>query len=608
MSFVFGGNTNLTYEQLQERRKIAEELMNGGYQQPQNWAQGLSNSIGDIAGVIMRKKADAGLAEGRKQATDAFSKIFGGEGSSGGGYGGPAGSAAPRKPSKWEEAAALGLDLGSADGGQDTLVAGWDTGRDAFPTIPTEIKNGIFAGESGGDYDALFGYSNRPGGRFAGTKLTDMTVDEALEFANPSGPYGQHVKGQIGRVATPMGAYQVVGTTLRDAKKGLGLTGSERMTPELQDAIGGWIYANQGTGAWEGYRGPQDSPPTISAQGSYVQKAQATPDMAQLLQLSANPYLSEQQRGIVNLLAQQQMQRMDPAYQLDMDYKRAQLDNLRNPQAKPTISQQDYNFYAEQERKEGRQPLSFNEWKLQTAKAGAPSVSTTVNTGDPVDSRPMADKPDKGYQRRWDEENRTWVDEPIPGSNEARDIAEAEDKKAERARQTAIKMGPTLENLHLNITEVENGGVPVTGLIGALGGMIPGTAQRDFRNRTQQISTRGALDEVQNMRDNSPTGGAVGQLTDSEREAIGLAATGLANSSSAEEYVRNAKNFRKLMLDTAHGAGNWKISRDGQVIVGQAYGADFSEMSLQDLLNVDIMTLDSAGMDAYEGRMKELGL
>lgn len=119
-----------------------------------------------------------------------------------------------------------------------------------------EIRAGIFAGESGGDYNALFGYSNRDGGRYANTRLTDMTLDQALSFADPAGDYGQWVKGQVGRVATPMGAYQVVGTTLRAAKDALGLTGNERMTPELQDKIGQWIYQVQGTGAWEGYRGP----------------------------------------------------------------------------------------------------------------------------------------------------------------------------------------------------------------------------------------------------------------------------------------------------------------------------------------------------------------
>ena len=82
--------------------------------------------------------------------------------------------------------------------------------------------------ESGGDPNALYGYSNRAGGEFAGTDLTNMTLDELLAFSAPSGPYAQSVKSQIGRVATPMGLNQVVGTTLRDAIGGLGLSGQEK--------------------------------------------------------------------------------------------------------------------------------------------------------------------------------------------------------------------------------------------------------------------------------------------------------------------------------------------------------------------------------------------
>jgi hypothetical protein len=124
------------------------------------------------------------------------------------------------------------------------------------PTKWAPIKAGIFAGESGGDYDALFGYSNREGGPFAGTKVTDMTIDEAIAFADPSGPYAQWVKGQIGRVATPMGGFQTVGTTLKDARDRGGFDGSQKMTPQMQDQLGQWIYSQQGTGAWEGYKGP----------------------------------------------------------------------------------------------------------------------------------------------------------------------------------------------------------------------------------------------------------------------------------------------------------------------------------------------------------------
>lgn len=131
-----------------------------------------------------------------------------------------------------------------------------------------QIKPDIFRGESRGDYDALWNYQNRPGGDFENIKITDMTVDEALHFSSSAGSnYGNYVRSSLnkikpgsGRYATPMGAYQVVGSTLKMAKKGLGLSGGEKMTPALQDLIGKYIYDVQGTDAWAGYRGPRYGP------------------------------------------------------------------------------------------------------------------------------------------------------------------------------------------------------------------------------------------------------------------------------------------------------------------------------------------------------------
>ena len=156
------------------------------------------------------------------------------------------------------------------------------------------IKPYIFRGESGGDYNALFNYQNRPGGLFDDVKITDMTVDAALDFAQPRSGYGNYVKmaNPEGVVATPMGAYQVVGTTLRDAKRGLGLRGDELMTPALQDRIGRYIYDTQGTGAWAGYKGP--------AYGPANQKQEAA------------PMLPRQPQAPRGLLEQFGLQRMQP--------------------------------------------------------------------------------------------------------------------------------------------------------------------------------------------------------------------------------------------------------------------------------------------------------
>lgn len=117
----------------------------------------------------------------------------------------------------------------------------------------TLAKTHIFPGESGGDFDALYGYSNRPGGRFAHIKPTQMTVGQMADFTAPGGEYANWVKDQLGYVATPTGGFQVVGTTLRSAIDGLGLDPNTLYDEDTQYAIGEWIYKNQGPGAWEAW-------------------------------------------------------------------------------------------------------------------------------------------------------------------------------------------------------------------------------------------------------------------------------------------------------------------------------------------------------------------
>lgn len=153
---------------------------------------------------------------------------------------------------------------------------------------------------------------------------------------------------------------------------------------------------------------------------------------------------------------------------------------------------------------------------------------------------------------------------PVPGSQADAEAQRLAGKAGESARQQRLKMGTTLENLSLNIDDIESGKA-VLGVSGTALRQIPGSGAADFSERTKQITTRAALDEVQNMRDNSPTGGAVGSLTDGERIALGVAATSLSNSISPDEYRRAAIGFRSLMLDTAHGAGNWSIDDYGRV-------------------------------------------
>jgi hypothetical protein len=341
----------VTPEEVARQRLVSQNFMEDAtsFAPVGHWTQALGRAFNGWASGRLNKIAGKGEEAGLASADEAIAALLAGRG--GAGYaapsftasssGAPAPEAAPQGPEY-----PLGVDAlpqsPTTPGGFSMgtpVAAGVDPALAARYAIPEEVKNGIFAGESGGDYNALFGFQNRPGGKFQDTKLTDMTVDQALQFAAPSGEYGQTVKGQIGRVATPMGAYQIVGTTLKAAKDGLGLTGNEVMTPELQDALGGWILANQGTGAWEGYKGPRDgytpasggavTMSTSGTGGGYGGGGTGGVDIASLLALQKNPWVAKKYGGVVdalmgqqfsrqNALWEQQQKMADPMYQAQL--------------------------------------------------------------------------------------------------------------------------------------------------------------------------------------------------------------------------------------------------------------------------------------------------
>ncbi len=127
--------------------------------------------------------------------------------------------------------------------------------------------------EGAGNYDTLYGHSQREGGRFAGIRPTEMTLEEMMAFQSPSGEYGQWVKGrpEVGRVATPAGRYQIVGTTLRNAVEDMGLDPSRPFDKTTQDLLAGHLaggrLSNAGSMAdkrrqlraeWEGFKHVSD--------------------------------------------------------------------------------------------------------------------------------------------------------------------------------------------------------------------------------------------------------------------------------------------------------------------------------------------------------------
>jgi hypothetical protein len=124
--------------------------------------------------------------------------------------------------------------------------------------------------ESGGaadQYDTLYGHRNRENG----VRVSEMTIGEAGRFSAVNGAYGQDVKDEIGRVATPMGKFQIVGSTLRKMQNDLGLPDDLPFSPAVQEQMGLYLAQQRVNGKgsiesmrqglrneWEGFKNLSD--------------------------------------------------------------------------------------------------------------------------------------------------------------------------------------------------------------------------------------------------------------------------------------------------------------------------------------------------------------
>lgn len=116
--------------------------------------------------------------------------------------------------------------------------------RGGFSSPDGNLLSLIDAKEGGGRYDTLFGHSQN-GGKFDNVDVTKMTLGQVYDFASPKGEYGNWVKGQVGRVATPMGRYQIVGSTLKSAAAELGLAPYTLFDAKTQDMIAGHLASRR---------------------------------------------------------------------------------------------------------------------------------------------------------------------------------------------------------------------------------------------------------------------------------------------------------------------------------------------------------------------------
>lgn len=96
------------------------------------------------------------------------------------------------------------------------------------------------------------------------------------------------------------------------------------------------------------------------------------------------------------------------------------------------------------------------------------------------------------------------------------------------------------------------GFMPVTG-VGSLLNWIPGTTGRDLEGQLDTIKANMGFDKLQQMRANSPTGGALGAVSDFENKMLQSTIANLETSQSKEQFLENLQKVEDTYNRIVHG-------------------------------------------------------
>lgn len=219
----------------------------------------------------------------------------------------------------------------------------------------------------------------------------------------------------------------------------------------------------------------------------------------------------------------------------------------------PTTGMQDYNFYAESERQAGRQPLGPLEYEQALRSAGA--SRTNIDTGTVP----------QGYQAIRDEQGRLIRYDPVPGG--PADTTKTQEKaQANTQRSSNI----VLEDVDRAVSAIESNPALTTGIIGNWSRSIGGTPANKVQNLLQTVRANSAFDRLQQMREASPTGGALGAVSDSELGLLQNAIGSLEQSNNSEDLVYNLRRVQRIYEDIINGPDAAKKMREERTKAGES--------------------------------------
>jgi hypothetical protein len=140
---------------------------------------------------------------------------------------------------------------------------------------------------------------------------------------------------------------------------------------------------------------------------------------------------------------------------------------------------------------------------------------------------------------------------PIPGGKAAQEAAAETQRKDITTQQTAKKEAVVSGSIDYLVGKLDKGGffnLPEAGIVGnVLSTLGVNQDAVDFRNELKSVQANIAFDRLQQMREASKTGGALGAVSERELDLLINAYGNIDQSTSPERLKQNLLNIKRIM-------------------------------------------------------------
>lgn len=267
-----------------------------------------------------------------------------------------------------------------------------------------------------------------------------------------------------------------------------------------------------------------------------------TPRLAAAVGVLNNSFSNPQQRAIATMVVQQELKRLEPpdeTKRLRTEKLRIEIDRLRQPRDRKTF-------------KDANGRTRF----LDDGSLVVPDLQPDQSFRQPeVGTIPP------GFELRTNPETNGLSLQPIPGGPADAKAKAAADKDAQGRQNAVLSNTIVSQDIDRAIEITESATLPTTGLVGNFLKDLPGTAALDLNKILDTIKANTGFDRLQEMRNASQTGGALGQVSEFENRLLQATRGNLEQSQSKEQFLRNLRRLGVISDVIVNGLGTDETGR-----------------------------------------------